>query len=65
MSTENLEVRWIPVEEDTPLDYHEVLVSDGELVWIGYCAGGTWFQDHDECDSVVTHWMEYPDPPEV
>ena len=59
------EVSWISVEEETPDDYIEVLVTDGELVFIGYCVGGTWYQDHDVCEVVVSHWMEYPEPPEV
>ena len=56
---------WIPVEDALPTNPYEVLVTDGEGAWLGYYLGGTWYQDHEPSDSVVTHWREIPELPQV
>ena len=57
--------RWIHVTEALPTTPYEVLITDNEGFWLGYYLGGTWYQDHEPADSVVTHWMEIPEFPQT
>lgn len=58
---------WMPVEKDLPDDDLTVLLAleDGE-VWTGFRDAGVWrYMSADLIEGIVTHWMEFPEPPEV
>jgi hypothetical protein len=63
---------WLPVEAALPDSPRCVLCTDGDGVWVGCYQesgepelGGFWedAQLEDCFDSVITHWMELPEPP--
>lgn len=63
---------WIPAGAALPDSCRCVLVTDGDGVWVGCWAelpDGTYHwedvQTEEEFDSVITHWMELPLPPEI
>lgn len=70
---------WIPVDAALPDSCRCVLCTDGEGVWVGCYSrieilwspadeGWDGWQDAqtEECfDSVITHWMELPEPPAI
>lgn len=64
---------WIPASEAMPDSCRCVIVSDGEGCWIG-CWTETWHEEgyrwedaltEEPFDSVITHWMEMPEPPVI
>lgn len=61
-------LRWIPVEESLPDADQTVLTylptDSDEPVWPGYWDGERWFSTEGFV-IVVTHWTEFPEPPEA
>ncbi|MDT3708139.1 MAG: DUF551 domain-containing protein [Thiobacillus sp.] len=61
-------VRWISATERLPDDDQTVLIAmdDGE-VWTGYMDAGEWRYVSSEPISYahITHWMEFPEPPDA
>lgn len=56
---------WKPTSEELPDDDMTVIIAleDGE-VWTGFMDAGLWrFVSADPVESEVTHWMEFPEPP--
>jgi hypothetical protein len=57
---------WIATTERLPDDDQTVLIAmdDGE-VWTGYMDGGQWryVSDFPIIFASITHWMEFPEPP--
>jgi hypothetical protein len=56
---------WVPVDKELPDDELTVLLalSDGE-VWTGFHEAGKWYHESgDRLTGVVTHWMQFPEPP--
>lgn len=61
-------VNWIAASDDLPKKGHGVLATDVTgRIYIAYVnSRGKWMrisQFDDKSKSVVTHWMEYPNPP--
>lgn len=58
--------RWVPVEKMLPDDSETVLVFvDGEP-WTGYTEAGSWhYVCGDPLGGRVTHWMHFPDGPQM
>jgi hypothetical protein len=57
---------WIATATQLPDDETAVLIAlaDGE-VWTGYVMAGEWFYQSDDPIGVeVTHWMDFPAPPQ-
>lgn len=60
--------RWRKCSEELPKDGAEVLVTDGDGIWLCYkttmCDGSPWFQP-DGLPHIegVTHWMPLPSAP--
>jgi hypothetical protein len=57
---------WIDVNDETPYYNAEVLAyTEGGSVVIGYVIKlvKTWCE-HDGSESVITHWMPLPEPPD-
>jgi hypothetical protein len=59
---------WISVKDGLPDDEITVLIVTADRdVWTGYLEAGHWhFPSGDRVEAhPVTHWMEFPEPPEV
>lgn len=59
---------WQPIETYPNTDCEDVLVSDGEAVWLAwYSYEGQWFDatmgDRNGGEIAPTHWMPLPEPP--
>lgn len=69
MITREQFVRWIGVNEKKPPIYKEVLLSDGESIWLGCYYGSNtdgsdmWGSDGNRVLDGITHWMFQPLPP--
>ncbi len=58
---------WTATASSLPDDDQTVLIAtaDGE-VWTGYHEADAWFYvSGDQIGQPVTHWMDFPEPPEV
>ena len=58
--------QWVPADKWLPMGPHCVLATDLECHFIAVWDGTEWCNawTDEAIDSVVTHWMELPDPPE-
>lgn len=62
-------MKWVPVTESLPDSDTTVMTfvpDSNEPVWPGYHSGEQWMDLQGfpiDCDS-VTHWMQFPEPPE-
>lgn len=60
--------KWLPIETwraDASGVDETVLLSDGAIVFFGYCMGETWYDAVQDAGvpSFPTHWMPLPEPP--
>lgn len=61
--------KWQPIET-APKDKHithnsSILLTDGELVFEGYCNEEEWVRASNENLAFATHWMPMPLPPKL
>lgn len=58
--------QWVPAEKWLPMGPHCVLATDMDTHFIAVWDGTEWSNawTDEPIDSVVTHWMELPDPPD-
>ena len=58
--------QWVSADKWLPMGPHCVLATDLECHFIAVWDGTEWCNawTDEAIDSVVTHWMELPDPPE-
>jgi hypothetical protein len=62
--------RWIPVSEQLPDSDTTVMTfapDSNEPIWPAYHDGNQWvdFVGSPINDGIITHWMEFPEPPEA
>ena len=60
-------IQWVPAADIVPDDDLTVLIAldDGE-VWTGFRDAGVWrYVSADKVEATVTHWAEFPAPPEA
>lgn len=65
-TAETCSVFWVDARRELPDDDMTVLLAldDGE-VWTGFMDAGIWrYVSADAIESTVTHWAEFPDPPQ-
>lgn len=59
--------RWIPVEEELPENWEEVLISIGGALAVGYRLGEYWWMVSSQGThplGMPAHWQPLPEPPE-
>lgn len=57
--------KWIAVKDKLPEEYTDVIVTDGEQVWLDNMSfedGRPWWMI--DCHNTITHWIPMPEPPE-
>jgi hypothetical protein len=56
---------WVDADQWLPPGPHEVLATDGEGCFVAFYKDSAWWRHEldEECDSVVTHWMDLPELP--
>ncbi len=57
--------KWISVKKKMPSEKSPVLITDGDLQYVGWIEGDIFFYSYC-CGCVaenITHWMLLPEPP--
>lgn len=60
-------ITWTPCSESMPDSDSTVMIyhpDENEVIWIGYHDGETWRTAEGE-QTKVTHWANFPEPPEA